>query len=334
MKSGHKTDEPLKQTVNDGEKVEPINPATFGWVFGGWYTEAACTNPFDFDTPITADVTLYAKWTELSSLLAKIKKITATSNMDAIVGYLNPVQDPTFTVTEGAPAHLEKGSWLKQQDDGTWQDFTETNFDAGIYRYKYHAVIDGEAAAQYTFDDDFTVNMDGRKEDCDPPFVDMNRSEVDVTTTRDFLVSLPDTYTVTIATPIEHGTVTADRVIGLSKGEVVTLTIAAEEGYELEYVNVKDYGENPVPMQTETTFEMPAAHVIVHAAFKAKNVLPPAVEKFTITVDPNGGNWAGDTAKKTYEIANGGSFMLPEAPVKQGYTFLFWKGSAYRPGDH
>lgn len=79
---------------------------------------------------------------------------------------------------------------------------------------------------------------------------------------------------------------------------------------------------------------MPAAHVIVHAAFKAKNVLPPVVEKFTITVDPNGGNWAGDTAKKTYEIANGGSFMLPEAPVKQGYTFLFWKGSAYRPGDH
>lgn len=88
-------------------------------------------NRFDFDTPITADVTLYAKWTEISSLLAKIKKITATSDMDAIVGYLNPVQDPTFTVTEWAPAHLEKGSWLKQQDDGTWQDFTETNFDAG-----------------------------------------------------------------------------------------------------------------------------------------------------------------------------------------------------------
>ena len=38
---------------------EPIEP---GYYFEGWYKEKACTTPFDFDTPITSDVKLYAKW--------------------------------------------------------------------------------------------------------------------------------------------------------------------------------------------------------------------------------------------------------------------------------
>jgi len=32
------------------------------WYFVDWYTNAACTNAFDFSTPITGDITLYAGW--------------------------------------------------------------------------------------------------------------------------------------------------------------------------------------------------------------------------------------------------------------------------------
>jgi Listeria/Bacterioides repeat len=32
------------------------------FILKGWYTDEALTTPFDFDTPITADITLYAKW--------------------------------------------------------------------------------------------------------------------------------------------------------------------------------------------------------------------------------------------------------------------------------
>ncbi len=39
-----------------------------GYKFGGWYKEVECTNQFDFDTEVvTADITLYAKWTKKSS---------------------------------------------------------------------------------------------------------------------------------------------------------------------------------------------------------------------------------------------------------------------------
>ena len=42
----------------------PADPTTTGFVFGGWYTNQACTSAFDFSTPITANTTLYAKWVQ------------------------------------------------------------------------------------------------------------------------------------------------------------------------------------------------------------------------------------------------------------------------------
>ena len=43
---------------------KPADPVDKGYTFHGWYTDKDCTTAFDFDTPITADITLYAKWTK------------------------------------------------------------------------------------------------------------------------------------------------------------------------------------------------------------------------------------------------------------------------------
>lgn len=45
--------------------VKPTDPTRTGHTFGGWYTDAACTdgNKFDFTAQIRANTTLYAKWT-------------------------------------------------------------------------------------------------------------------------------------------------------------------------------------------------------------------------------------------------------------------------------
>ena len=61
--NGHGT-APTAQTVTQGNKATtPAAPTVTGYTFGGWYKEANCTNAFDFNTAITADITLYAKWT-------------------------------------------------------------------------------------------------------------------------------------------------------------------------------------------------------------------------------------------------------------------------------
>ena len=57
---------PDSQRVKEGKTAtEPADkPQLKGYTFGGWYTDEACTQAYDFSTPVTADLTLYAKWTK------------------------------------------------------------------------------------------------------------------------------------------------------------------------------------------------------------------------------------------------------------------------------
>lgn len=48
----------------DGKLVKPADPTRDGYTFDGWHTDEACTQAYDFSTPVTADLTLYAKWTK------------------------------------------------------------------------------------------------------------------------------------------------------------------------------------------------------------------------------------------------------------------------------
>lgn len=53
-----------KKSVSDGKALtRPQDPAKEGYRFDGWYTDKALTKPYDFSAKVTADMTLYAKWT-------------------------------------------------------------------------------------------------------------------------------------------------------------------------------------------------------------------------------------------------------------------------------
>lgn len=58
------------QQVVEGKfatKPQPV-PTKDGYLFTGWYTEQTMSNLFDFYTPITKDITLYAKWLDIASI--------------------------------------------------------------------------------------------------------------------------------------------------------------------------------------------------------------------------------------------------------------------------
>lgn len=116
---GHGT-APESQTVNDGETAtEPTAPTAEGWTFGGWYTDAACTAEYDFATPVTVNLTLYAKWTvtvETYGLWLGEIQVDET-NRDDILGDGTASYDPetktlTFTVAEPAIRGLFEESLL------------------------------------------------------------------------------------------------------------------------------------------------------------------------------------------------------------------------------
>lgn len=53
------------QCVQSGAAIaSPTAPTATGYTFAGWYADAACTQEWNFSTPVTAATTLYAKWTE------------------------------------------------------------------------------------------------------------------------------------------------------------------------------------------------------------------------------------------------------------------------------
>jgi uncharacterized repeat protein (TIGR02543 family) len=62
--NGHGT-APAAQNIewsNQDKATEPTPPTAEGYGFTGWYTNAACTTPWDFDNVVPGDMTLYAGW--------------------------------------------------------------------------------------------------------------------------------------------------------------------------------------------------------------------------------------------------------------------------------
>ena len=53
------------QTVTSGSLLtQPDDPTKQFYIFTGWYTDVACTNLYNFTTPVTGSFTLYAGWEE------------------------------------------------------------------------------------------------------------------------------------------------------------------------------------------------------------------------------------------------------------------------------
>ena len=70
------------QTVTEGNKVtKPAAPTASGYTFKGWYADSVFSTAFDFNSPITANMTVYAKWVKNSATDPTNPKTGDNSNM-------------------------------------------------------------------------------------------------------------------------------------------------------------------------------------------------------------------------------------------------------------
>ena len=110
--NGHGT-APSAQTVNYGGKAsKPADPTATGYTFGGWYTDSACTKAYNFNTAVTANVSLYAKWTVAST---PTPTPTATPTP---VPTAAPISTPTPTPEPVSSSELLVGGGAHVQDIG------------------------------------------------------------------------------------------------------------------------------------------------------------------------------------------------------------------------
>lgn len=94
------------QTFVSGNKAsEPTAPKEDGWVFGGWYTEKGCQYRFSFDSAVTSDITLYAKWDRVTTVVSTPVATPAPSPA--------PVATPTPTPSPAPAAAATKTATVK-----------------------------------------------------------------------------------------------------------------------------------------------------------------------------------------------------------------------------
>jgi len=120
--------------------TEPNMPETANHrVVAGWYTEAELTNKFDFSTPITKDLTLYAKFVDASQLLTvsfndQVTNSTVVTQKVLKGETISPIKNPTW-------AHHRFIHWYKAGTEGsTAFDFTKP-IQENLTLYAYWAGV-------------------------------------------------------------------------------------------------------------------------------------------------------------------------------------------------
>jgi uncharacterized repeat protein (TIGR02543 family) len=70
--------------ISGSKAARPTAPTRAGYTFGGWYTDSAYTNVYNFNTTVTSNVTLYAKWVVNPATPTAMKAITLPNNTNSI----------------------------------------------------------------------------------------------------------------------------------------------------------------------------------------------------------------------------------------------------------
>lgn len=88
--------------------TEPAAPTAAGYVFGGWNRDKECTKPFDFNTFVLKDLTLYAKWTPLATMNIAANQ----ASLNGVTKYWTTFYHPTdsYLLPEGASAFTLNGN--------------------------------------------------------------------------------------------------------------------------------------------------------------------------------------------------------------------------------
>jgi uncharacterized repeat protein (TIGR02543 family) len=256
----------------------PADPTRSGYLFGGWYEDAACAyGIFDFaNNTLTNDLTLYAQWfptTDTSKTITfmvngvKYKMLvvepgtavnapTATKtgyvfeNWYADAGYNTIVTFP-YTVTENVSFYSAIHS------------FATVTFISESATYKTQTVTSGStiSAPEAPVKEGYTLDGWYTDEAYTTPVTFPYNVTADITL---YAKWTANNYTITISSSISGGTVTADKSSAII-GEQVTLTVTPDPGKRLNrsvfYFNSTRIVGN--------SFGMPASDVTVTAAFIA-----------------------------------------------------------------
>lgn len=140
------------QSVASGSvATKPADPTFVGYSFSGWYSDNALTTAFNFTTPITADTTLYAKWTVSNNYVTMGKYYGA--GLGRAYFSTNGTTWTEVTSTTGVTATVPTGSTVYFKMDPY----------SGYYRHPYVVNANGSYYSPYIANGIFSVTVNENK---------------------------------------------------------------------------------------------------------------------------------------------------------------------------
>ena len=105
------------QTVKHGKTAsEPDEPTKSGFEFEGWFADSKLTNVFYFGTPITADTTIYVKWSQ-------------NPTPDKVTYSFSNNKNGTYTYTKGSGKGITITVKRSEDNDDCFEHFTGVRID-------------------------------------------------------------------------------------------------------------------------------------------------------------------------------------------------------------
>jgi uncharacterized repeat protein (TIGR02543 family) len=125
---------PDKTGIASGDTITlPDEPTKSGFIFKGWYTDEACTEAFDESVPISANITLYAKWEAVAAGSFVVNFVT---NGGSAVASQSILSGGKVTMPEApTKAGYSFDAWYKESTLSTAWDFDKETVSAMMTLY-------------------------------------------------------------------------------------------------------------------------------------------------------------------------------------------------------
>ncbi|ANY67551.1 hypothetical protein BBD42_14520 [Paenibacillus sp. BIHB 4019] len=126
-------------------------PRLEGYVLAGWYSDSSLTNPYDFDTPVTADMTLYAKWvpSPWEAIGSPTGEYSPRYAIDSKGNIFVTYQQGSFVIVK----KLENGGWIEigsSGDSNVTMGSPDIAIDSNDTIYIAYSLKDGNYVDYYT----------------------------------------------------------------------------------------------------------------------------------------------------------------------------------------
>ena len=324
---------PNPQVVQKGSTAsEPAAPSAEGFEFKGWFTDAACTNAFDFSTPVTSDTTVYAGWKENVS---ETYTVLFSANGHGTAPAAQQVESGK-TVTKPADLSAEgfmfRGWFTDKECTKSYAFSTPVMGNITIYAGweeiipevytvtfianghgtapAYQLVTEGNTAAEPQAPSETGFVFTGWYTDsaCTAAYNFSTPVTGNISLYAGWKEAPPATYTVTFNAN-GHGVSPASQTV--TKGNT------AAEPEDLIAVGYEFTGwYTDAACTTAYSFSSPVnSSITLYAGWKEK-----AAEKFTVTFNMNGHG----AAVASQSVESGKTATKPEDPYADGYIFKGW----------